>query len=276
MKIQVTLFITLVSILLHYPGVAQQKDSSLHPVSENLWCGISKVNARIIDTMRAFDLAALLRGHPSCGLIVPRTTGTTRLIRGLVSDSAGGPIPYATIMAGGNIGTTSDSAGRFVFPIPDTCRSITASSVGFKPNIKLIGEETELRFQLTILNTQLPAIEIACGASRRMIRCFIGCKSVFIDKTESKANAADTASPVKVFPNPTLAGTVVYVQTPGLNNPAIALHDQTSKRLQVVSNGCTTGFTSLQLPQTLAVGTYYLVITGDSDRKRYTEKIIIQ
>lgn len=91
-------------------------------------------------------------------------------VSGIISDS-GGPVPYATIIAGADNGTTADEQGYYSIKLPAGTYTITFSAVGLNGAERTItiqdGQELELSVMLEASLLQLDQVVVTASRTKQ-------------------------------------------------------------------------------------------------------------
>lgn len=216
-------------------------------------------------------------------------------ISGVVVNGNNEPVPFASIMGGKKgEGVMADEHGVFVIERDwlKKGRSLQVTSVGYQPAMIKAGEEqyrdAQLYVQLEAVNMQEVVVTagsgIGCLRSATVGYVTISKGQVLVvDKTENKTNTEIPGSMNKpilqVYPNPVVAGGGVSLS---FNHPEEGYY-----QLQIVSAAgqlvkqqeiwldAEARLLQIDLP-VLTAGTYFMVMAGKRNGKKYSEKIVVQ
>lgn len=103
------------------------------------------------------------------------TTGTVtekikKEVRGLVTDTAGAPMPGVTVLVKNspNIGTTTDMNGRYILAVPDNTTVIVYTMVGYTPQEIPLTNRSVINVQLKASSSQLnETVVVAYGKQKK-------------------------------------------------------------------------------------------------------------
>lgn len=221
------------------------------------------------------DLSDILsRSMPACGL-VKKFQPVVRKISGSVTDSAGRPIPFASVMTSVHSGLPADSMGNFELQILNDSKNITVSSVGYQAATIDITDSAAYVVKLTESPTVLPHFEISQSGSRCVLRCGIRCSITRCNKRIIAAPLPAVIS-IKVFPNPAASGGVVSIQSPEFNIRTMQLFDNAMRAIKFFQvNAGKNAAIQLRLPDHLPAGIYYLVANDTEKRRIHIQKLLV-
>lgn len=197
---------------------------------------------------------------------------TDETVTGKVVSDTGESIADVTIRAKGEkIATLTDTSGDFKINIPDTCKSITASCVGFSSVEVPIDK---LRFSPLIIMTKELSGTLGMVVQTEVIKP----QRVFLNSIQPIFK--DTAfRNVKFYPNPVTSNSNITIQwsKPEAGDFEIQLMNQQAQIINRKTESLVEKINSVQFPlPTVAPGNYFLVLINHKTGKRITEKIIIQ
>lgn len=208
-------------------------------------------------------------------------------IKGTVMNEKGEPIPFATIYAKELVASVAaDSAGYFELLTKSIIDSTTigASAIGYESNeIKIAKPDTDIIIILKQKDISLPAIIVKTNQySTGKIR--LGGAICIVRKVRHK-DLFDTAIRkivkndfFKTYPNPAPKGSTVYIEIKKADEYSIQLLDVNSKPIlvQTFTTVSDKAVTSINIPASLASGTYYIRVINEKMKKQYADKIIVQ
>lgn len=207
---------------------------------------------------------------------------STKTIKGNVADIDGAPIPGASIvLKGTHAGTSADSNGDFSITINDhdQAPALVVSAIGYQT--REVADNDTAALQLKLQQSQITLGEVVVVTSPQRT---VGRLAVCTTREKRQRTVKDTVknllSPaaLKVFPNPANASQFVYVQPtlPGdyqlrLFNLQGQLILQRTFAIKMKKQSY-----QLELPATVAAGTYLVEVFHTESRKVYTQQLVIR
>lgn len=215
-------------------------------------------------------------------------------VSGKVVDEENEPVPFATIaQKGTNKGVAADSEGNFSIKInvDDSTIVLQVSCVSFMPTEKLVflnnGDQT-IEICLAEHRAFLGDVEVTStvnyltGTTGGISVCR---KITTVEKIDSAVRKVFNISVFKIYPNPVIKGSAVYLEIPrlpaGTKLPGeyqLQLLDNQSRLIKVEEINTTSekSAVAVQIPSGITAGIYYLRLIDEKNKKQYTEKLIIQ
>lgn len=213
------------------------------------------------------------------GMVMPAPVPANDTIKGKVVDTLGNPIPFASISINGKYkGIDADSSGEFSIPIATKNYStqLEASAIGYSTGkIDIDGEMDKYVIVLKSLENKLAPFTIL-DDSKRITKG--GAWAVCTIRVTAKDTILKILNPAfKIYPNPAPRGSSVNIDVKEEGNYSIQLFDNSGKLVQVNTFNALKGLTqtTINIPQTVAAGMYYIRLINEQNKKQYTDKIVV-
>ncbi len=208
------------------------------------------------------------------------------VIKGIVTDSMGQPIPYASIDPGNGKARPADGNGEFELDAVfiSQGQSLRISSVNFESKVVLIDKEKAIREGLQVkldAKAALPEAVIACYPELRKGMVTMGAVSTVTRKME-KAEIIllpEVRSGLHVYPNPISQGQslTISIDKPEEGYYTFILSALSGQLLKQEERWIDAEARVLTIqPPALPAGTYILALVNKRSGKRESEKVIIQ
>lgn len=208
------------------------------------------------------------------------------LIKGKVTDSAGRPVPYASVDPGNGKARPADENGEFVLDgiFIKNGQSIRISSVNYELKTIFIDKEKAIREGIQIKlepKVALPEVVISCYPEYRKGFVTMGAVSTISRKTE-KAEIIplpEVKSGMHIFPNPISQGQslTISIDKPeeGYYSALFTSMSGQSMSLKDIWIDAEARVLSIQPPY-LSAGVYILTLTNKRTGKKLSEKVVVQ
>ncbi len=250
----------------------------------------SKPPVNIEDTTRGKEPQEMLVGK------VAFVREPTVLVKGKVQDASGTAIPLAAIttnkvLAGSGdsepVDYFADSLGNFSIEIPlaKTSATLIVSAEGYKTQdidinlppsdvitITLDKQEEMLVGEIAAQPLMGDTVVIVAGG------ICVSPKVTIADTLSTLIHKLTNTEAFRVFPNPVLKRSDVFIDLKSEGKLTIQLLDNNSRLLLVkqVDTDEEKGLIALSLPPFIAPGMYYVRVVDEKNRKQHTEKLIVQ
>ena len=211
---------------------------------------------------------------PEANVIDTPNTGTL-LIKGIVSDEAGIPLPGATIAIKHTPrGTVTDSQGNFILNDVDFPVRLVVSYVGYeRKEISIVSAQdvTDVKLKLTpavLGEVVVVGYSIAKKATRKETK-----------KIKKQQHTALTSSSILTYPNPIISGSKLNVQCTSLEQGSYAaeIYNLSGQLVQASKVVYTTEERQITLPIGPSLsGTYLLRVTSEKTGKQLSQQIVVQ
>jgi len=207
-----------------------------------------------------------------------------RAVFGKVVNTAGQPVPFASIMLNGQytgVNTGEDGSFGLISPQNAAGNTLQASAVGYEgPATYLQNTTNQYMLVLTPVANNLKPVVIP-SVSYAICRTTTG-GAITILKL-SGISLKDSIQKLfkgpafKAYPNPVPRGSNMQVEITKPGNYALQLFDNNGKLLLVkkIDAAQSAIKTSVDIPAAIAAGTYYVRLVDETTKKQYTDKIII-
>lgn len=246
------------------------------------WFGWSKVNAQK-------GKVAVAAQAPRSSLIIGDTTDikqSTIQISGRITDDTGMPLEAVSISAKGSM-AISDSLGRYSLPVFADATSIKVFALGYhayEVSLGTLRANQVATDDVNIILTQdvklLEDVVVVGMSTKRMYTSLGGAISIISYERSFTERIVDTIIPTsfKVFPNPAQRGNRVYLEVRNNGEYSVTLSDNMGRPLlqrRIVQQSKGQAH-PLDLPATIAAGTYTVSIVERNQKKVTAQRIIIQ
>ncbi len=209
-----------------------------------------------------------------------------KIVSGIITDTAGEPIPFATIsVLGTKTGTSADANGNFFLKISNREKvTLKVSAVGMESVERTVGRNEDfVSICLRQSEVKLLGDVVVGGVSftRRRKTTGLSLVSVRIKESVITDTLKSIFSPsFKIYPNPVKAGAVINLQLnvkePGAYDLAM-VNSNGQLLLQRSLNIIFKRYNeALTMPSSIPAGTYIIKLTCEKTRKSYTTKLLVQ
>jgi CarboxypepD_reg-like domain/Secretion system C-terminal sorting domain len=219
------------------------------------------------------------------------------IIKGKVVDENGQPVPFANIETGRiGVGIMADSNGVFELDknLLAADKKLFVSSVGFESKEIIISKKDELIDELyiqLIAKSLLPEVvvkgyggyttkgKVMVGSVTKVTSCELNKTEQINPLLKSDINLPITINRLHIYPNPVASGSTVNIAFNQLNEGYYAFQIVNisgqmiqQKEIWIDSEA---RLLNIDVPS-VAVGSYFMILTNKKTGKKFSEKVIIQ
>jgi len=222
----------------------------------------------------------------ACGIKPPARITVT----GKVTDKDGNPIPGAVVnwKDDAKKATVTNDDGEYSLMLPNHSQptiTLQVSMLGYvKKDTTLQPVAAEVIQQDVVLEPYIKKLDDVVIQSTYSVRisggiwCGVRIKKNVLDTMATKITDLIRPADIKVYPNPVSTKQFVQIELKEKGNYALQLlnlQGQVMQRTSFTTPGKKMAY-QLELPATLAAGTYVIQVTDINHKKQYSEKLIVQ
>ncbi|MBS1662801.1 MAG: carboxypeptidase-like regulatory domain-containing protein [Bacteroidetes bacterium] len=190
------------------------------------------------------------------------------ILHSRVVDSKGEPVPYASVSIDANHITACDSNGQFSIKSAGIGQILTISAIGYQ-TLRVDADKLKTQVALQMQETMMGDIVIVRRPKKS--------KPILDIIKDSLSDAGFTVKTLKVHPNPVPKGNSIMLSMkfdqPGAYRAELySLAGQLEETMEI--NGGLSS-TMMNIPATLAPGTYVVRVSHPSVKKVYTQQVVV-